>query len=292
MIDWIILGVVLASTSLLFRKPKAGHGVSILVPFNCPNVLNQRVKNWRWLKKYWKCNLPGAEIVMGEDRVAILDPSIPFSKCVAINNAARKAHGNIFVIADADCYISMQSVLTCVKRIREAEKRGHRLWFVPYRNFYRLTEEASSWLLESDPCHPLEFTSPPAPNEIAGEQGSGPQHGHWYGAMIQIMSRRAFERVGGWDPRFRGWGGEDRSAMLAMDALYWRHKTLPGSVFHVWHPMLSPGGEDKYWVEWRSRVWVGQKESNVNSNLGQRYHSAMNSPKKMRKLLNEGLRGK
>jgi glycosyltransferase involved in cell wall biosynthesis len=291
MIELIAIGVTALAIGAVefFHRHRKGYGISILVPFNCPDPSNQRAKNWRWLKKYWECQLPGAEIVMGEDVVAEIDPSIPFSKCVAVNDAARKAHGKMFVIVDADGYIPIKAVLTAVTKIRKAERRGRKLWFVPYRHFYRMTEDASDRLLRSDPCDPLEFSCPPPPCDAMKGPASGPGHGHWYGAMVQVMSRKAFFEVGGWDKRFRGWGGEDRAAMLAMDALYWPHKTLPGCVFHVWHPMLSPGGEDKGWVEWKRRVWTGQKESNTNSKLAQRYHSAQNDPKKMRKLLDEGL---
>ena len=69
---------------------KKGHGVSILVPFHCPNSREQRAKNWQWLKKYWKAQLPGAEIIMGEDKVSKKKPSIPFSKSMAVNDAASK----------------------------------------------------------------------------------------------------------------------------------------------------------------------------------------------------------
>jgi hypothetical protein len=289
MLDLLILGAISAlAAARLLRRPLLGEGISILVPFNPPSIANQRSANWAWLKRYWECKLPGAEIIMGVDRAAQDNPKLPFSKCVAVNDAAHKATGDIFVIADADCYISIDAVLTCAQRIRRARQRGHRLWFVPYRHFYRLTEEASQWVLESKPNEPFEFSCPPNPEYVSGiSQGSGPGHGHWYGALIQIMPRSAFEEVGGWDERFRGWGGEDRSMMLATDELYWKHKTLPGCVFHVWHPMLSPRGVDPQWVEWNQRIWTGQEASNVNSKLGQRYHNAIGDAKKMRALLDE-----
>ena len=82
--------------------------------------------------------------------------------------------------------------------------------------------------------------------------------------MIQIMPREAFDTVGGWDTRFRGWGGEDHAAMRAMDTLYTLHKTLPGQVLHIWHPQLSPDGAAKL-VNWRNRMWEGQTEVGVNN---------------------------
>ena len=227
------IGAAILLTSVALRSRRRGHGISILIPFRCLDKTNQRVKNFEWLKQYWSVQLPGAEIIVGEDE----DMDKPFSKSVAVNNAASRATGDIFVIVDADGYIDPNAVLHCAKEIRKARRLGKKLWFVPYRQFYRLTQEASAELLASDPANPVLFPCPPKGNSMSSD--TDPTMGHWYGAMIQIMSREAFETVGGWDPRFRGWGGEDHAAMRAMDTLYAPHKTLPGQVLHVWHPMLG-----------------------------------------------------
>ena len=265
---------------------RKGCGISFLIPFHCPDQDSRRAENWRWLKEYWKCQLPGAEIVMGFDAASIADPGIPFSKSCAVNNAASKAHGDIFVIVDADGYVTAEAILICAHRIRKARKKGRRLWFVPYRQFFRLTERCSRHVLESNPYHPKKFSTPPPKHCIQNTSGS--QHGHWFGALIQIVPREAFCEVGGWDPRFRGWGGEDHAAMEATDTLYWHHKTLPGQVLHLWHPMLGPEGLGP-WVDWQHRMWPNQKASGNNDHLSRKYYGANGHPRRMRKLVNEGL---
>ena len=276
---------VLAATTAAIavsRKFRKGHGISILIPFRCPDTTNPRIKNVEWLKRYWKAQLPGAEIVMGD----CPDLSRPFSKSVAVNDAAGKAKGDIFVIVDADGYVSAESVLHCANEIRAAEKKGKALWFVPYRLFYRMTEAASKKLLASDPAKPFKFGQPLEQEHILGD--TDPAYGHWYGAMIQICSRKAFELVGGWDERFVGWGGEDSAAMRAMDTLYGLHKTLPGQVLHVWHPQIGPSGVKEV-VHWKERMWEGQSDPNANDHLNAEYYGAWMRPARMRKLL-EGAR--
>ena len=275
------IGAAILLTSVALRLRQRGRGLSILIPFRCLDKTNQRVKNFEWLKQYWAAQLPGAQIVVGDDE----DVDKPFSKSVAVNNAASKAKGDIFVIVDADGYIDTNAVLHCAKEIRKARKLGKKLWFVPYRQFYRLTHEASAELLASDPADPLLFPCPPKGSSMSSD--TDPTMGHWYGAMIQIMSREAFETVGGWDPRFRGWGGEDHAAMRAMDTLYAPHKTLPGQVLHVWHPMLGPEGEVKS-VHWKNRMWEGQDAPQINNKLSWRYYHASNKPEVMKKLVAEG----
>jgi len=272
------MAVIVIYAAMRLRK---GHGISILIPFRCLDKTNPRVKNVEWLKKYWAAQLPGAEIVIGND------PNMDrlFSKSVAVNDAVAKAKGDVFVIVDADGYIDADSVVHCAEEIRHARKIGRKLWFVPYRQFFRLTEEASSRLLESDPADPYPFPSPLDAASTLGD--TDPKVGHWYGAMIQIMPREAFESVGGWDPRFRGWGGEDHAAMRAVDTLYGLHKTLPGQVLHIWHPQLGPQGAASV-VHWKERMWENQSESGVNNNLSHRYYAAQGKPTIMRKLVDEG----
>ena|SRR5208282_5455550 len=275
----IIMGWI--TSQLLFRK---GRGISILIPFRCMRLKDlgeERLKNLKWLQRYWKAQLPGAEVIIGDDP----DYSRPFSKSVAVNNAVRQAKGDIFVIVDGDGYVSAESVLHCAKEIRHARKRGQNLWFVPYRQFYRLTKEASDLLLASDPTDPYPFAEPVEPDFTMKD--NDPKIGHWYGAMIQIMPREAFEWVGGWDERFRGWGGEDHAAMRAMDTLYGLHKTLSGQVLHVWHPQIGPQGAAPS-IHWSERMWEKQIQIGANDALSHRYYGAQGNPERMRKLVDEG----
>lgn len=263
---------------LATRRNRKGRGISLLIPFHCSDPTNPRVQNVEWLKRYWAAQLPAAEIIIGDD------DAVPFSKSVAVNRAAAKAKGDILVIIDADGYMLADDIVYCAEEIRHARKKGRKLWFVPYRQFYRLTEEASKPLLASDPKNPYSFP-PPITNELFIHD-TDHKVGHWYGAMVQIMSREAFRLVGGWDERFRGWGGEDHAAMRAMDTLYGPHKTLPGQVLHIWHPQLSPQGT-KDWVHWKDRMWEGQQGPQINSRLSWRYYHAAGKPQVMRKLVDE-----
>ncbi len=244
--------------------------ISLLVPFKPDN--KHRVKVWRWLRRYWGYELPEAEIVMGTDI------SKPFCKTAAVNDAASRARGDIFVILDADTYISGKVIRRCADRIEAARRQGHHLWFVPYRRVFRLTPEASERVIESDPRRPTRFPSPPDHDDVEGMEGSS--FGHLFGAMIQILPREAFELVGGMDPRFRGWGGEDVAFVRAVDTLYGKHKTSRNDVLHLWHP--------KHGKDWRTREWQGQSRPRINDNLAMRYHVATGDHVRMRALVDEG----
>jgi hypothetical protein len=102
------------------------------------------------------------------------------------------------------------------------------------------------------------------------------------------MPREAFDALGGgWDERFRGWGGEDHSAMRSVDTLYGPHKTLPGQVLHLWHPVMSKDGI-KNWVEYKERIWDEQPLAESNGHLAYRYSVASGDVKRIKALLEEG----
>ena len=267
---------------ILSRLRSRGRGISIVIPFRAPSVPDERVRNIEWLKRYWRTQLPGAEVIVGKDR----ELGRAFSKSVAVNMGVAKSTGDVLVIVDADGYLPADSVLHCASEIRNARKRGHRLWFMPYRQFYRLSNEAALRLLNSDPRNPYTFPEELCPEDIMNLGDANPNIAHRYGALIQILPREAFEATGGWDERFCGWGAEDHAAMRATDTLYGPHKTLPGAVYHLWHPMLGNNGKEDL-VHWKERRWEGQEDAGSNNQLSYRYYNADRNPQLMQKLADE-----
>ena len=140
---------------IVFRQPsrKERPKISLLIPFHSNDA--QRKRTFKWLLKYWKHELPDAEIVVGHSR------SRPFSKTEALNNAARKASGRVLVILDADAYMPGKIIERCADRI--IEELDNHLWYVPYRHLWRLNKEISKKIITSDPENPLRLSSPPHP---------------------------------------------------------------------------------------------------------------------------------
>jgi len=272
------------------RRKRPAHLISILVPIGGHDVY--RTVNWEWVRAYLEFHLGDKiEIVVGRDRRRWSRDRRPFSKTIAVNNAFHRSHGDIVCVMDADVYIDADVITHCADRIRAARKRGIKLWFVPYREIYRLTPEATGELIDSPPWHPLRFSDPPPPHDVEGHEASGPSNGRDYGAMITIMGREAFECVGGMEPRARGWGADDLCFLQALDALYsWPngHKNTPNDVLHLWHPRIDAQDvADR--SPWRTRMWAEQETPGSNDWLAMCYNVASKSPKSMRKLVDEGL---
>ena len=244
--------------------------ISLIIPFSSGD--RTRKKLLKWLLEYWKHELPEAEIVIGKSKGKI------FCKGEALNDAVQRSTGEVLVIIDSDAYLPGTVIEYCADRI--LENPCDRLWFVPYRHLYRLTKRITKQILKSNPANPYRPPCHP-PKEFIENNGHKSKYGHRYGAMIMIFPREAYDLLGCFDERFRGWGGEDVSLLRALDTLYGKHKTTRNCIFHLWHPFI---GED-----YKNRKWKGQEHGNVNGDLAYRYHRATRKPEVMRKLVNEGV---
>jgi hypothetical protein len=243
--------------------------ISLLIPFSGRDKQRRRVL--RWVVEYWRNALPSCEIIIG--RAA----GHPFCKTRALNNAAKKAKGQVLVILDADAYMDANVVQDCADRIIEEHQEGERLWFVPYRMLYRLTEAATLKVLKSEPTDPYRFPTPPDVEDV--ECTVKANYGRRYGAMIMMFHRKALEVIGGFDERFVGWGGEDVALLRALDTLYAKHKSTPNQILHLWHPRIG--------LSYRTMQWAGQDYSNMNDRLAMKYHRATRLPSMMRRLADE-----
>jgi hypothetical protein len=245
--------------------------ISLLVPFRDDG--GHRAKLWAWLRQYYLAHLHSVEIIEGHDN------GVPFSKSTAVNDAAERARGHIFVILDADAYMDARALQKCADAIDKATRSGKRLWYMPYNELYRLDREATDDLLATDPRLPYTVPSPPPMSWRISEDDSH-AYGHRFGAMVQMMPRTAFFKVGGMDERMRGWGSEDISMLRALDCLYCQHEVVDDDVMHFWH--ARPGPDPA------SRFWHGQSFP-ANSRLAQRYALAVAEPDFMRTLVAEHL---
>lgn len=254
--------------------PERGKGIALLIPFRDDHAIG-RGANWDWLHRYWSHELPGAQLVIGADE------GDPFSKTCAVNMAFRHADpdNDIIAMVDADCYIAAEVILSCAAAIREARRWHEPLWFVPYRHLYRLTGAATLRLIASPPTDPLKFDAPHRLRDVGSSEALA-AIGHRYGALIQIFPREAFLMIGGMDPRFRGWGGEDVTLVRVLDTLYGVHQTSPNEVLTLWHTALG----NVFF-----RKWAGQAKAGANDRLSIRYRSVRRDPLRMIAIIREWL---
>jgi glycosyltransferase involved in cell wall biosynthesis len=237
--------------------------VSILIPFRDNG---DRTAQFDWLQARWRHFYPGAQIIVAQD-----DGSDPFSKTMAVNNAYQQATSDVLAMVDADVWLDPHLLTAAATTIRN--KRSN--WVQPCSTVARLSEDYTRALIQRDPS---ELWTPNAKSDAHGIERSTNVVG-----LVAVFSRKAFEDVGGMDPRFRGWGWEDNAFNAALATLHGKPRVWKHTVWHLWHPRTRND-------EGRP-IWPGQTDR--NNQVGSLYSAAKGRPALMRKLAREvqGLTG-
>ncbi|HEX3045394.1 MAG TPA: galactosyltransferase-related protein, partial [Bacillota bacterium] len=187
--------------------------ISALVPFKSDNG-GIRDRNLAYVRKRYETLMPEVELVIGEDQSEL------FNRSKAINRAAAKATGDLLMIVDGDIFFGTRLIDKIMVIAPDHP------WIIPFCRGYKLTLEMSRKVTESET---IKLPDRLRPGDIE-------RNCFYYGAFINVMSRKAFETVGGMDERFHGWGGEEEALVRALDTLVGKHYRMDETIFHLWHP--------------------------------------------------------
>jgi glycosyltransferase involved in cell wall biosynthesis len=169
----------------------------------------------------------------------VTEPHDGFRLSHVRNNGARAAKGDSLLFLDGDCILPRDHLAAHLARRRPGTAQ--------LGGCARLSEETSRGLTPADivAIDPLTLAAPAERRLLARRFRKA-----WWQTLLRHPSkprlvgnnfcvwRRDFERVNGFDERFRGWGQEDddfglrlRSAGVRLESLLDRTYSL-----HVWHP--------------------------------------------------------
>jgi hypothetical protein len=220
--------------------------ISLIIPYKPDHGRRDFV--WPFIKMRYQELLPDVEICIGGDDSEL------FCKARAVNEAAQKATGNIFILADAEVVFDPE----LISRIKATIHRHP--WLIPFTNAYRLTKEATDRLIEEELPPVLHVSD----HDIEYNQ-------YVPGGYINAMTRACFDRVGGLDERFKGYGFEDMAFALSLDTICGCHFRMDGAIYHLWHP----------WADFYHRNFQNSQE------LYQRYQTAAGNVSAMMQLIQE-----
>lgn len=215
--------------------------VSIIIPFQTDHGI--RAEEFEWIKKYYSRVMPEAELCIG-----VINEN-NFNRSKAINLAVKEATKDILVIVDGDVIYDPVIIEKSISLLNEAA------FVVPFTEVYNIDEADTKRLLKTEPKWPLDVN----PEECA-KQTFYPG----FCGKIMVISKELFEKVGGFDERFIGWGGEDDAFSLSVQTLYGGLVNIPGGIYHFWHPVsnyyTNPHGSENHALVTRYFHVNGNKE--------------------------------
>jgi glycosyl transferase family 7 (putative galactosyltransferase) len=235
--------------------------VSVLVAFRDDSGAHVRQRLWDFVRGRVRSEHPDFEIVEGCD-----DGLDPFNKCQAINRAASVASGDVFYILDCDTYVVPGQVEEALLGIRCLP--GH--WWRPWTQKVKLSPEDTEQVLTLGEAWDGTISK-------EAYRRAENRNGYWSSPPL-MLPREMFERVGGMDERFVGWGQEDDGFAHSLRAFYGLAEGVSGQCAHLWHPRIGKSGRDQ---------WPGQAGFQTNVPLALRYKKASRKREDMDALIAE-----
>lgn len=216
---------------------------AILVPY-ADQGCEWRRRAWEYVQAHYATNHPDWPVIVGSC-------GGPWSKGAALADAFARCDADLLVIADADSFVDPDVLRKAAAR---AEQFG---WCVPHGQVKRLSQEATEAVYAGG-------------SHRRGRLVRRTYHGPSGGGIV-VLTREAWETVGGVDERYEGWGGEDVSFGWALHALVGAGSRIGAPLYHLWHPHPAPN----------------LRGSPVSEALVAQYRAARRDPEHMRALVEE-----
>ena len=224
--------------------------ISVLIPWKSTDEHRENI--FTWILDRYRRLLPELQICIGTN------VDSPFNRSAARNDAFSKAKHMNLLVADADTILQVGAIIEAYDRLLENRKQ----WFVLYgdQDYYNLRQKETQEILSGRSDARI-YAPTQWDHKLKSTAGG------------ILVPREAWNTVGGYDQKFRGWGGEDNAFQLILDTLWSPYKRIQGFAAHLWH---ERGVGDFTNPEWP-----------YNKKLLDEYIRASKNPIRMKKYLHE-----
>jgi len=141
----------------------------------------------------------------------------PYNRSWAFNIAVKETNSDIYAFGDSDLIMKKEEFLEAVGELKNYEVVS------PYRSVLDLSEDETKKNIEDW----QRITRP-------GRGETDHQKINLCGGIV-LFTRESFNKVGGWNEDFIGWGGEDDFMTLKVEALGMKTKEMPYKIYHLYH---------------------------------------------------------
>lgn len=207
-----------------------------------------------WVFDRYRTLWPDAEIFESEG------PEGPPNRAAMRNHAVRAALSypdvDVIAVVDADVipmYDQMQEGIDAIRRFDGVQ------WVTPYVEYAKVGRKGTRAILAQPPGDPIA-----RPKDLGWSTPTGT-------AGLMLVSREAWETVGGYDETFAKWSFEDWAIVVALETLVHGVTRTHGSCLHLEH----------------DRSPTRLREKKEQAPLYAPYEQAHGNPEAMRALLRE-----
>lgn len=179
---------------------------ALILPFRASNTDLWREQHLEFALRYYRS--------LGMDVLIANNVGKQWSKSRAVNAAVERSQASKFVISDVDCFPDVDKLRECVIKVDA--------WGQPFSEVIRLNANQSEVILRGTKTFDQLKKVTPVPRAAGGG--------------LVVVTRRAYEAIGGWDERFQGWGAEDTWLAAALTAKTGDGLMLDGPLYHLHHP--------------------------------------------------------
>lgn len=167
---------------------------------------------WAWIQARWTREHP--------DYPVLTHPGAlegPFNRSAAINGASEAAGDwDLAFITDSDSFVAPNQARTA---LGIAESTGRLV--VAHNRWRRLSERGTQRIMGGFNGSWEPFVEFDLHNTVSS---------------ALAVPRHLWDKVGGFDPGFLGWGHEDYAAWFAFNEIGGPTGRIDGDVWHLWHP--------------------------------------------------------
>lgn len=191
-------------------------GVAVIIPFRSRGNDPLREQNLTRVLCHWRDS--GYDPLVASDG---LTGNAQFCRSAAYNRGVAEIDADVYVFAESDLLIAPEPVEEAVELA--VEDTG---LVIPFSEFRALSERDSRWVrhFAADPAQCMTTL-------VRGYRGS-------IGA-INVVSRKTYDLVGGYDERFEGAWYDDDAMKIAFELCAGPTRWVDGPAYHLYH--LSGG---------------------------------------------------
>jgi predicted glycosyltransferase involved in capsule biosynthesis len=193
----------------------------IVLPWRDSGCLLRR-QHFEALTEFYSEN--GFKVVIGDNKG-------DFSRSAARNAGVESIKSDVAVVIDADNLISPSQIKGAISFV----KNNDQYMVKPFNRFGYLTEESTNIVYENGfdavDSLDLEYINPTA---------------KWFNGGAYVITKRNWNKVGGFDEAFIGWGAEDDAFHIMCKRKLRGVRYLSGMDYHLYHPAHRVTSKENY----------------------------------------------